>query len=486
MNFPRQTGSINATAGESLSAAPISSAASAVQSGSQGRADSSDSAVASDVDGQPSGSAASASASKSASAPPSSSARSDPPASGSNSQSASVSESSAPPQSSGSAPPPSSESQQPSSESAPPPSSTSESITPLPESLSASITDSASGSTTSFTTLTTSVDGTLTTVHPISLFFFSLTHALLQITSAIPPTSLATGGSSAGTARRTAIIAGATAAGVGVILLLLGGLFVYKRHKGRKREFSEAIGRVRREAHGAGGVGLLDSEGFDDEDLPMRRYQDNPITHARSRSMNTSATSLGPPQSPAPSLFRQRAETGSLFREEGVWPPPQGAHFVDPLVGVGNLGNIVDDVMGPAHTSSHGQDASGSSSAALMPPAYAVGDPAHRGNIPSMSSATSLYADPFRDISHVPAPSDPSLYYDRRGASSSMSSNSQFTSSSRPTTPQSLLGLPAGAAGTPKKPSPLAAAANPPSSATWLTRSPKKHGLSGSQSSHEA
>ncbi|KAJ6594061.1 hypothetical protein B0H19DRAFT_48385 [Mycena capillaripes] len=286
-----------------------------------------------------------------------------------------------------------------------------------------------------------------------------------QITSALP-TSLSTAGASTSTARRTAIIAGTTAAGVAIVLILLGAVFVYKRHKGRKREFSEAIGRVRREAHGAGGVGLLDEEGFDDDDgVPMRRYTDNAASHNRSQS------SLGAPQSPAPSLFRQRAETGSLFREEGVWPPPQGNHFVDPLVGVGTgegLTHIIDDIMGPA-PSAHKDDAT-------------------RGNFPSMSSATkSLYNDPFRDISHASAPSDPSLYYDRRGASSSsMSAHSQQSSGSRPTTPQSLLGLPAGAA-TPKKSSPLANAVNPPSSATWLNRSPRKdaRGLSGSQSSQE-
>jgi hypothetical protein len=229
---------------------------------------------------------------------------------------------------------------------------------------------------------------------------------------------------------------------------------------------------VRREAHGAGGVGLLDDEGFDDDDgVPMRRYQDNIASHSRG-----STTTLGPPQSPAPSLFRQRAETGSLFREEGVWPPPQAPQFVDPLVGVGtnDLSKIVDDVMGPASGSHNDQ-----------PPPYT--SPFARGNIPSMSSASSsLYNDPFRDMSHAPAPSDPSLYYDRRGASSSMSSHSQQTSGSRPSTPQSLLGLPAGAAA-PKKPSPLASAATPPSAATWLNRSPRKHtrGLSGSQSSAE-
>lgn len=274
------------------------------------------------------------------------------------------------------------------------------------------------------------------------------------------------------------------------MLFALGAVFVYKRHIGRKREFSEAVGRVRREAHGAGGVGLLDDEGFDDDDgVPMRRYQDA-VSHSpsHSRDINMSSVSLGPPQSPAPSLFRQRAETGSLFREEGVWPPP-GSQFVDPLVGLGagdGLGKIIDDVMGPPP--SHAKDESSTSSTSTAYSGLGFADPVHHAeNTPSLSS---LYNDPFRDISHAPAPSDPSLYYDRRGASSSMSTHSQQTSSGdRPATPQSLLGLPAGAAPTPKKSSPLAMArtAAPPSSATWLTRSPRRHtkDLSGSQSSQE-
>ncbi|KAJ7287809.1 hypothetical protein C8J57DRAFT_1284984 [Mycena rebaudengoi] len=265
----------------------------------------------------------------------------------------------------------------------------------------------------SFTTIVTSIDNQLTTT-----------------TSALPnsPTSLSTDSLAKTAARRTAIIVGATAAVVGVVLLLLGILFFYKRHKGRKLEFSEG-------SHGAGGVGLLDEEGFDDDDnVPMRRYRDHSTSQSISHSANMSSHSLGPPQSPAPSLFRQRASTGSAFREEGVWPPPQGERFVDPLVGVGTgegLGHIIDDIMGPA------------------PAATAA-------------SSSSLYTDPFRDLSHTRNPSDPSLYYERPGASSSMSMAS--SSGSRPTTPQSLLGLPAGAAPAPKKPSPLASSAPPSAS----------------------
>ncbi|KAJ7076339.1 hypothetical protein B0H15DRAFT_916002 [Mycena belliarum] len=464
MNFPRQTEPVSSSAPPSSS--PISAALAPSQSSdSQGRqvsdSDSASLPPNSDAGSASSTASASTSAVPSPASSSSASAKSDPPASSASSRSASISD----------APSSSSASARPSSSSAPPSSSATfsanpSSITPTASSLSESAAPS-----TSFTTIVTSIDGHGTT-----------------ITSALSPTSLSTATASATTARRTAIIAGATAAGVGLVLLLLGAIFIYKRHKSRKLEFSEAIGRVRREAHGAGGVGLLDEEGFDDEDgVPMHRYRDN--AGGGSRSMNMSEASLGKPQSPAPSLFRNRApETGSLFREEGVWPPPQGTSFVDPLVGVGSgdgLARIVDDVMGPANPAlSHAKSNSNSSPAYTPRPSA---DSNLRPPIPTMSSATtSLYADPFRDISHTSQPSDPSLYFDRRGASSSMSSDSHTTHGSRPTTPQSLLGLPAGAAPAPKKPSPLAAAANQNSSATWLNRSPRKHNrLSGSQTSAE-
>ncbi|KAJ7217894.1 hypothetical protein GGX14DRAFT_438785 [Mycena pura] len=247
---------------------------------------------------------------------------------------------------------------------------------------------------------------------------------------------------------------------------------------GRKREFSEAIGRFRREAHGAGGVGLLDDEGFDDDSVPMRRYHDNVASHTRSGSASTSQLSLNA-SSPAPSVFRQRAETGSAFREE-VYPPPQ--QFVDPLVGLGaGFGSIVEDVLGPRASTAPLPLASN----ANAPPISSANTTSISGPPPSTTSmpppyaephadgpTSSMYADPFRDLSRSTSPRDPSLYYQREGSSSS--------SGSSPATPQSLLGLPAGTGTAPKKSSPLvntSASSNP---SNWLTRSPKKraHGLS--------
>ncbi|KAJ7783337.1 hypothetical protein B0H16DRAFT_1496422 [Mycena metata] len=455
MNFPRQTAtndslSDSASASPTPASVPSESVASAAQP-SLARAASLNDTNSDTQSDQQSASASSAAASSSGASASSSASLSDPPPSSTSHSSSKSSSDQAQLSSSSSLP---------SSSASPNPSSSSQSANPS-SSANVSLLVSASASAVSGTSAST-----ITGSANVTTILSTDSNGQVVTITTTPPT-LSTAPASVTAAQRTAIIAGATAGGVGLVLFLLAAVFVYRRHKSRRQEFSEAVGRVRREAQGAGGMGLLDEEGFEDDDaVPMRRYRDDGASHSRSLS------SLGPPQSPAPSLFRQRAETGSLFREEGVWPPPQGTHFVDPLVGVGTgegLGTLVDDIMGPDPT--HAKD---------------------RGNIPSMSSATSsMYADPFRSTSHPSAPSDPSLYFDRRGASSSMSIHSQQTSGhhsqqssgSRPATPQSLLGLPAGAAGTPKKPSPLAHPVNPPSSATWLTRSPKKPAARLSESS---
>ncbi|CAK5281774.1 unnamed protein product [Mycena citricolor] len=311
----------------------------------------------------------------------------------------------------------SSSSAQPSSSSVPPSSSLSSSSLPpsssvLPQSSRLLPSSSLIPTTSSQIATTTQV---LTTSDPT------------RLVSAVP-TSLSPSTTSNSTARRTVVIAGATAAAVGVLLVVLGTIFVYKRRNGRRLEFTAALGRARRETQGAGALGLLDDEDFDDDDsVPMRRYRDNDITHARS---NPSAVSLGPQQSPAPSVFRSRAETGSVFREE-VFPPPQGP-IVDPLVGLGagGFGHIVNDVMGPDRS----------------PPAPSSDSQreAPRENIPSMNStSSSLYADPFRDLSRNDLQSDPSIYYDRRA---SPSASEHSGAGSRPATPQSSLGLQPGSA----------------------------------------
>lgn len=243
----------------------------------------------------------------------------------------------------------------------------------------------------------------------------------------MPPTSLSTDSDSHQNLSHVALIAGTTIGAVVLVSVILGVLFFYKRHQHRRIGFIEALVRGRREHQGAGSIGLLDAEFDDDDSLPVSRYEDNP------RAM-TSA-------SPAPSLFRPRAsDSGSVFREN----IGSQVKFVDPFVeSVGskvNLSTIVDEVMGPAHANS---------------------------SIPS-GSRSSDYQDPLLDT-----------------ASSSVHYNNPSSSSP----PQSLLGLPAGAA-LPQRPSPLAnittmdapldsshsqeSSIQSQASKNWIQRSPKR------------
>ncbi|XP_006464162.1 hypothetical protein AGABI2DRAFT_120937 [Agaricus bisporus var. bisporus H97] len=111
--------------------------------------------------------------------------------------------------------------------------------------------------------------------------------------------------------------------------------------------------------------------------LPSQSQNQMPNSNSNYTNYNSSVTSIPHSSPPVPSLFRPRAsESGSIFREEGVWPPPneKSNEFVDPFVGhvkkvsseVGDeLGKIVRDVMGPS--SSFG-DSGSSSTLSPSPP----------------------------------------------------------------------------------------------------------------------
>lgn len=238
------------------------------------------------------------------------------------------------------------------------------------------------------------------------------------------------------------------------------------------------------------------------------RYRDSPTTAAPTPATPTQTRGIGvvsgvpghhpnasvttvSAYSPTPSLFRARAsDSGSIFHE-GVWPPPgEESRFVDPFlqqtkVG-GDLGSIVDDIMGPSPT--HSRDVSGTSETGLIGAAASPGR--SHVSMGSLNSSSSLYNDPFRSTS-IPSPStsntspvtSPSVYYYRPDSQLSLSL-------SNPDPPP----LPAGAAA-PKKPSPLVqsvvrapsstslGAPPPPSSflqsaatspKNWIERSPKK------------
>ncbi|KAJ4487888.1 hypothetical protein J3R30DRAFT_863159 [Lentinula aciculospora] len=225
-------------------------------------------------------------------------------------------------------------------------------------------------------------------------------------TFTVPSTLSSQSPNSKSSTARTAVIAGSTVGGVLFLILLtaLASLFCWRRRKNRKLGFIEALTRRSKEGKGAGGVGLLDGEFDDDEE-----YRDElAAVHMRQRTISAhspqpsvgagSMTSLSDPAqnsanypyNPAPTLYRARAsDSGSMFHEEGVWPPPNhGTQFVDPFVPArelskdSELGSIVDQIMGP-NTSSNAND---------LPPGAAP------AAVPGISSAAAVTTD---NISHI-------------------------------------------------------------------------------------
>jgi hypothetical protein len=195
--------------------------------------------------------------------------------------------------------------------------------------------------------------------------------------------------------KNAAIIGGSVAAGVVLLILLIGAIFLFKRAQKRRLGFIEALNKGSRENKGAGSVGLLDGEFDDDQEHVMQQYRDlpsnpppgviarsimtTPSTHARSPSQQSIPGS--------PSLFRARAsDSGSLFHEEGVWPPPApGSRFVDPFMKSSSeidLSNIVDGVMGENasyfNEVRHAADASTSSTTPLLSGLPAGAAPPHK------------------------------------------------------------------------------------------------------------
>lgn len=188
------------------------------------------------------------------------------------------------------------------------------------------------------------------------LFLNLKANVSMQLTSPLP-TSLSTSLPSGTTHNRTAIIAGGTTAAAILILILLGCIFLHRKRKLRERQALSSIHDRTREGPREG-RGLLSGEDFDDDDshpIQMRSYRDSELTMATTtRSSGTMSF-----QPPSPSIHRPRAsETGSIFREEEVWPPP--SEFVDRFLQSVrrnqeiDLGRIVDDVMGPSERYSAG------------------------------------------------------------------------------------------------------------------------------------
>lgn len=110
-------------------------------------------------------------------------------------------------------------------------------------------------------------------------------------------------------------IVGGVVGGVFFILLCLAFLFFYRRRKTKRRGFfrsSEPKPRTMLLA----GEDMDDDRGYQSSagtPIPtIMRYTDHPASHERSLSTDS-----------GPRLMRPRAsESGSIFHEGGVWPPP--------------------------------------------------------------------------------------------------------------------------------------------------------------------
>jgi hypothetical protein len=98
---------------------------------------------------------------------------------------------------------------------------------------------------------------------------------------------------------------------------------------------------------------LLANEDLDDDYIYSRQNSNAPTPLPSSIRRVGSPTSYTPRSDSVdhtPRLLRPRAsETGSIFHEGGIWPPPSdGSKLVDPILAGSNinLSNIVNDVMG--------------------------------------------------------------------------------------------------------------------------------------------
>lgn len=144
-----------------------------------------------------------------------------------------------------------------------------------------------------------------------------------------------------------------------LILLVAAIVLFYRRYQNKKKGFfptSEPKPRTM----------LLANEEIDDDYAYSRQTSNAPTPLPSSRvesPVNNLLRNGSADQSPR--LLRPRAsETGSIFHEGGIWPPPSNSsRLVDPILAGSNinLSNIVDEVMGSS--AGHQSNASGSNAA---------------------------------------------------------------------------------------------------------------------------
>jgi len=186
-------------------------------------------------------------------------------------------------------------------------------------------------------------------------------YSLLPQSYVLIPTTIGDPDSGMSSSEKTAVIAGSVAGGVAFAILVAAIILFYRRHQNKKKGFfpsSEPKPRTM----------LLAGEDLDD-DYGYSRQSSNAPTPLPSSFPRTESPVNNFPRSNSadhtPRLLRPRAsDTGSIFHEGGIWPPPSdSSRLVDPILAGShiNLSNIIDDVMG--NTVGQQNNASGSNTA---------------------------------------------------------------------------------------------------------------------------
>lgn len=141
------------------------------------------------------------------------------------------------------------------------------------------------------------------------------------------------------------------------ILLVAAIILFYRRHQKKKKGFFPASEPKPRTM-------LLANEDLDDEYAYSRQLSNPPTPVPSSVRRVESPVSYLPRNlstDQSPRLLRPRAsDTGSIFHEEGIWPPPSdSSRLVDPILAGShiNLSNIVHEVMGSQQNIAPGTDA---------------------------------------------------------------------------------------------------------------------------------
>lgn len=259
------------------------------------------------------------------------------------------------------------------------------------------------------------------------------------------------------------MIAGSVAGGVALILLVAAIILFYRRHQNKKKGFFPAFEPKPRTM-------LLAGEDLDDEYAYSHQTSNAPTPISSSvrrvgSPVDSLPRSVGVDQSPR--LLRPRAsDTGSIFHEGGIWPPPAG--LVDPILAGShiNLTNIVNEVMG----SSAGQQNDPSGSNTVIRPRG--GSRSTNDDTSTIHSEGSIYSN---DL--PPFPPNPGQGHHRDSSNSEaplippepLYLASTHNSGSSPSIPQ--LPYESGFSGSSTS---LSRITNPNGTKNWLDRSPRK------------